>query len=48
MFTFLKVNGWHLMVPEPAAVITMQQVADSVLTEIELVESLQQNSRAIE
>ncbi len=23
MFTFLRVNGWHLIVPEPEAVVTM-------------------------
>jgi death on curing protein len=33
MFTFLKVNGWHLVVPEPDAVITIQQVAASIMTE---------------
>jgi death on curing protein len=45
MFTFLRVNGWHLIVPEPEAVITMQQVAASVMTETLLAEWLKKNSR---
>jgi death on curing protein len=46
MFAFLKVNGWHLNIPEPEAVITMQQLAAGVLTEIALAEWLQKNSQA--
>jgi death on curing protein len=45
MFIFLRVNGWHLIVPEPAAVIAMQQVAASIMTEALLAGWLQKNSR---
>jgi death on curing protein len=47
MFTFLKINGWHLLVPEPDAVITTQQVAASVITEDLLADWLQKNSLAV-
>ncbi len=45
MFTFLKVNGWHLIVSEPEAVITMQEVASGIVAEARLAEWLQQNSQ---
>jgi death on curing protein len=47
MFTFLKVNGWHLIVPEPDAVITIQQVAASIMTEALLAAWLEKNSSTI-
>jgi death on curing protein len=45
MFAFLKVNGWHLIVPEPDAVVTIQQVAASIMTESLLAAWLKKNSR---
>jgi death on curing protein len=47
MFTFLKVNGWHLVVPEPAVVMTTQEVATGIVTEAQLAEWLKQNSQEI-
>jgi death on curing protein len=44
MFTFLKVNGWHLIVAEPDAVITIQQLAASIITESLLADWLRKNS----
>jgi death on curing protein len=46
MFTFLKINNWHLIVPEPEAVVTMQQLAANLITEAQLADWLQENSRA--
>ncbi len=45
MFTFLKVNGWRLVVPEPEAVMVMQDVAAGVMVEKLLAEWLHQNSQ---
>jgi death on curing protein len=45
LFTFLKVNGWHLVVPEPEAVVVMQDVAAGVMVEKLLAEWLHQNSQ---
>jgi death on curing protein len=45
MFTFLKINNWHLIVPEPEAVVTMQQLAANVIPEAQLAEWLQANSQ---
>jgi death-on-curing protein len=45
MFTFLQVNGWRLMVPEPEVVITMQQVAAGEISETLLADWLRQNSQ---
>jgi death on curing protein len=45
MFTFLQVNGWRLIVPEPAVVVTMQQVADGIVTESLLADWLRENSQ---
>lgn len=47
MFTFLKVNGWRLVVPEPEAVVVMQDVAAGVMVEKLLAEWLQQNSQEL-
>jgi death on curing protein len=47
MFTFLEVNGWHLVVPEPEAVITMQEVAAGIVTEALLAKWLQHNSQEV-
>jgi death on curing protein len=46
MFTFLQVNGWRLFVPEPEVVVTMQQVADGIVTESLLADWLRENSQA--
>ncbi len=45
MFTFLQVNGWRLIVPEPAVVVTMQQAADGIFTESLLADWLRENSQ---
>jgi death on curing protein len=45
MLTFLQVNGWRLIVPEPAVVVTMQQVADGIVTESLLANWLRENSQ---
>jgi death on curing protein len=45
MFTFLKVNGWQLVLPEPEVVVTMQHVADGIITESLLADWLRQNSQ---
>ncbi len=45
MFTFLQVNGWRLVLPEPEVVVTMQQVADVVVTESRLADWLRENSQ---
>jgi death on curing protein len=45
MFTFLKVNGWHLVVPEPEAVMVMQDVAAGAMDEKLLAKWLQRNSQ---
>lgn len=45
MFTFLQVNGWRLIVPEPEVVVTMQQVADGIVTESRLADWLRENSQ---
>ena len=45
MFTFLQVNGWRLVVPEPAVVLTMQQLADGIVTESLLADWLRENSQ---
>jgi death on curing protein len=45
MFTFLQVNGWRLIVTEPAVVVTMQQVADGIVTESLLANWLRENSQ---
>jgi death on curing protein len=45
MFTFLQVNGWRLIVPEPEVVVTMQQVADGIVTESLLADWLRENSQ---
>jgi death on curing protein len=46
MFTFLKINDWYLIVPEPEAVVTMQKLAANLITEAQLADWLQENSRA--
>jgi death on curing protein len=45
MFTFLQVNGWRLVVPEPEVVVTMQQVANGIVTESLLADWLRENSQ---
>ncbi len=45
MFTFLQVNGWRLVVPEPEVVVTMQQLADGIVTESLLADWLRENSQ---
>ena len=45
MFTFLQVNGWRLIVPEPEVVVTMQQVANGIVTESLLADWLRENSQ---
>jgi death on curing protein len=45
MFTFLKVNSWHLVVPEPEAVMVMQDVAAGTMNEKLLAKWLQRNSQ---
>jgi death-on-curing protein len=47
MFTFLKINGWHFIVPEPAVVITMQQVAAGTIDEALLADWLQKNCQEL-
>ena len=47
MFTFLQVNGWRLVVPEPEVVVTMQQVADGTVTESLLANWLRENSQEV-
>jgi death on curing protein len=47
MFTFLQVNGWRLMVPEPEVVVTMQRVAAGEVSEILLADWLRENSQAV-
>jgi death-on-curing protein len=46
MFTFLQVNGWQFVVPEPEVVVTMQQVAAGIVTEEWLANWLRANSSA--
>jgi death on curing protein len=43
MFVFLKINGWHLYVPEPEVVLTMQYLVSGIVSEAELVKWLQVN-----
>ncbi|WP_310413621.1 type II toxin-antitoxin system death-on-curing family toxin [Chamaesiphon sp. OTE_8_metabat_110] len=45
MFTFLQVNGWRLIVPEPEVVVMMQQVANGIVTESLLADWLRENSQ---
>lgn len=45
MFTFLQVNGWRLVVPEPEVVVTMQQLADGIVTKSLLADWLRENSQ---
>jgi death on curing protein len=45
MFTFLQVNGWRLVLPEPAVVLTMPQVANGIVTESVLADWLRGNSQ---
>jgi death on curing protein len=47
MFTFLQVNGWRLVVPEPEVVVTMQQVAAGIVTETLLADWLRGNSQPV-
>lgn len=47
MFTFLQVNGWRLMVPEPEVVVTMQRVAADEISETLLADWLRENSQAV-
>ena len=46
MFTFLQVNDWRLMVPEPEVIITMQQLAAGEISETLLVDWLRENSQS--
>jgi death on curing protein len=43
MFVFLKINGWHLYVPEPEVVLMMQYLVSGIVSEAELVKWLQVN-----
>ncbi len=45
IFTFLQVNGWRLVVPEPEVVVTMQQVANGIVSESLLTDWLRENSQ---
>jgi death on curing protein len=47
MFTFLLANGWRFVVPEPAVVVTMQQVAAGEISETSLADWLRQNSISV-
>jgi death-on-curing protein len=46
MFTFLQVNGWRLVVPEPEVVVMMQQVTSDIVTESLLADWVRDNSQA--
>jgi death on curing protein len=43
MFVFLKINGWHLFVPEPEVVLMMQNLSAGIVSEADLVEWLRAN-----
>jgi death on curing protein len=45
MFTFLQINGWRLVVPEPEVVVTMLQIAAGEISETLLSDWLSQNSQ---